>query len=197
MLETQIVGPKVAPVDREQRREVAAGRTAGDGDAFGVAAVVRNVVPDPAERRGRVLDVGGVGVLGGQPVVRRRDEIAERREPRSQVDEAVLVSVVEPAAVEEDDNGMWAVAGRNVEVELAAAAGVGVAGGVLEVTDDAVSVGGLLGEVPVVGTAPGLASAAGATVPDRLEFLGGEDAVVVGIEGPEQDAPGLGGELRR
>ena len=172
VLETQLVGAEVALVDGEQRRDVAAGGAAGNGDALPVATVVPAVVPDPPERRGRVLDVGGVGVLGRQPVVRRRDEIAERREPWSQVDEAVLVSVVEPAAVEEDDDGMRAVAGRDVEVELAPTAGVSGARGVLEVADDADSVRGLLGEIPVVGAAPGLPAAAGAAAANRVQFLG-------------------------
>ncbi len=59
---------------RHHRRDVAARRVAGDGDACGVAAELGRVLTDPLQRRPRVVDALRVRMLGRQPVVHGHDD---------------------------------------------------------------------------------------------------------------------------
>ena len=65
---------------RRQRRQVAAGRPAGDGDEVGVAAVLGDVRLDPREGALDVDDVVGPGVARAVPVVDRHADPAQLRE---------------------------------------------------------------------------------------------------------------------
>ena len=60
----------------DQRGEVPTGRLPGDPDPAGVEAQLVGVVPQPADRRLRVVQLGGERRLAGVPVLDRRDRQA-------------------------------------------------------------------------------------------------------------------------
>src|SRR6201996_6869554 len=68
---------RVVGGERGQRRQVPTGRTAGDGDELGVAAVLGDVRLDPGEGALDVDDVVGPGVARAVPVVDRHADPAQ------------------------------------------------------------------------------------------------------------------------
>jgi hypothetical protein len=75
-VQQQLAGQRsslVAEDLRDDRRQVATGAVAGDGEPA-VAAQVVEVLGGPASGRDRVLDPGRPGVLGSEAVVDRDDD---------------------------------------------------------------------------------------------------------------------------
>ena len=69
----------------ERGGETATGAEPGDADAGGVDPEVAGVLVQPPQRGVAVLERGGVGVLGRQPVVDRYHDAPELEDPRAEV----------------------------------------------------------------------------------------------------------------
>ena len=139
-LEARLVS-RVVLRQRHHRREVPAGRPAGDDDPRRVAAVLRDVRTDPRERQLGVDEVVGPPTAGAEPVVRGDAHPAGSRQPvheRSAL--CVLRADRPPTAVDLEQTGAPVVERpRAVHVEeVTAARAVGVPD-VLDALDAAVA----------------------------------------------------------
>ena len=121
---------RVAGGQRRQRGEVAPGGPAGDHEVVGVTAVVGDVVPDPGDGALDVDDVRGPRVAGGEAVVDRHADPPLGGHPVHQGPALVLLGAEGPGpAVHLQEHGRVldrVVAGRQVDVEVTAASGLGV-----------------------------------------------------------------------
>jgi hypothetical protein len=103
-------GQAAAALAGDERGDVhCAGRVARDHDLRRIAAVARDVLPDPGDRGGHILRSGGPHVLGRQPVGHRHADPAIAHRPRpdkviSRGPWVVLVAANEPAAMDEQED---------------------------------------------------------------------------------------------
>lgn len=126
-IEREALGFEVTVVDGDERGELRAGGVAHDEQAFGIAAVLGNMVVDPADGFGDVakdgdhFNVWQKAITGGN-----EDEIFCREGPRFDLDGGPMADLP-AAAVNPEDNGKITRAGRSVDIELVALVpGIGI-----------------------------------------------------------------------
>ena len=106
VLEAERGPPAVASQQREPGRESAARAAAVDRDAVGVDAELVGLLVQPGQRGVAVLETGGEGVFGREPVLDRHHDHAElARQRRGAGVLGVDAADEEPAAVDVDDCG--------------------------------------------------------------------------------------------
>ncbi len=91
----------------------------GDRDAPRIAAVGRDMVDRPADRRGGIVDEGGKAHRRDQPVIGHDDDEPARGDGPGGEGIAAAVTRIPPAAVEEHDNRQRSGGVlRHIDVEL-------------------------------------------------------------------------------